>query len=231
MRSAGCAALRHACLLHGGVKIAKRTVGKTGQAMGRRRTLTRDELFAAVERVVQEHGPLGVTIEAVAREAGVSKATVLYDHASKTDLLLAFMENKIGCHRREVEAYAKGCPDPDRAWFEGLVAGIGNIPGPGPDDTLASMFLSEALKSDNPCRAMLRQLMENDLARLPAACTDSRAGLLAYLAAHGLAMLTLYGSTSFSPDERQQILNDILRLAQSDLAVQDRICASPETKT
>ncbi|MFO6484683.1 TetR/AcrR family transcriptional regulator [Escherichia coli] len=39
------------------------------------------------ERVVLREGAVGLSIDAVAKEAGVSKATVMYDHKSKQDLL------------------------------------------------------------------------------------------------------------------------------------------------
>ena len=48
---------------------------------------------------------------------------------------------------------------------------------------------------------------------------------------HGLAMLTLYGSASFSPVEHQRILEDIIRLAFPEGGTPAGPCMPPETST
>ena len=179
--------------------------------MGRRRSLTQTELFDAVERVVRRDGPLGLTIEAVAQEAGVSKATVLYDHASKTDLLLALITDRFARHRDQMAERAARSDNPDLAWMQGVIEVMGRPPSE--DDSLVSLFVGEALKPGNPCRDLLRQVLEEDMERMRRVSNDPRAARLAYLALYGLATATLYGAVSLSDTDRALLLTDIQRLA------------------
>ncbi len=54
--------------------------------------MTRNKLLQAARQVAVECGVSNLTIEAVAREAGVSKGAVLYHFASKVQLLTALLE-------------------------------------------------------------------------------------------------------------------------------------------
>ena len=57
--------------------------------MGRLRIIDRDAVLTAAERVVRRDGAARLTIEAVAAEAGISKASVLYDYKTKQALIKA----------------------------------------------------------------------------------------------------------------------------------------------
>lgn len=179
--------------------------------MGRKRTLPEGALFDAVERVVRRDGPLGMTIEAVAQEAGVSKATVLYDYASKTALLQALIRDRFARHRTEMTARATGSDNPDLVWVQGLIDVMGR-PHTS-DDSLVAIFVAEALQPGNPCRDMLKDILQEDLIRMQRLSHDRRAALLAYLSLYGLATATLYGALSISEADRTNILTDIRQLA------------------
>ena len=58
--------------------------------MGRTRVIDREAVLLAAERVITRDGAARVTLEAVAAEAGISKASVLYDYKTKQALLKAF---------------------------------------------------------------------------------------------------------------------------------------------
>ena len=55
--------------------------------MGRKRAIDQQQVLDAAERVVGRDGAANLTVDAVAREAGVSKASVLYDYKSKQALI------------------------------------------------------------------------------------------------------------------------------------------------
>lgn len=80
--------------------------------MPRPRKHDQNQILDAVERVVARDGI--VTIDAVAKEAGVSKATVLYEHASKRDLVAALIARTIAADNAFIAACAAvfaGKPD------------------------------------------------------------------------------------------------------------------------
>lgn len=55
------------------------------------------------ERVVLREGAVGLSIDAVAKEAGVSKATVMYDHKSKQDLLSDLISRLMSVEEERVQ--------------------------------------------------------------------------------------------------------------------------------
>lgn len=51
--------------------------------MGRRRTIDRDQLLDAAEAVIAREGAAGLTIDAVAKEMGITKGGVQYCFGTK----------------------------------------------------------------------------------------------------------------------------------------------------
>ncbi|MEV0623418.1 helix-turn-helix domain-containing protein [Nonomuraea sp. NPDC050404] len=58
--------------------------------MGRPRTTSDEAILAATARAIERHGPQGLTLAAVAGQAGLSPATLVQRFGSKRGLLLAF---------------------------------------------------------------------------------------------------------------------------------------------
>lgn len=54
--------------------------------MGRRRTIDRDQLLDAAEAVIAREGAAGLTIDAVAKEMGITKGGVQYCFGTKDAL-------------------------------------------------------------------------------------------------------------------------------------------------
>ena len=59
--------------------------------MGRKRTIDRDALMDGVESVARREGVSGLSIDALAKEVGISKSSVVYDCGSKAGLLAALL--------------------------------------------------------------------------------------------------------------------------------------------
>jgi AcrR family transcriptional regulator len=68
-------------------KIYDHAFGNMRRGMGRSRKLDRKALLDAAQEVLSRDGASNLTIEAVAANAGVGKATVLYDYKSKHALV------------------------------------------------------------------------------------------------------------------------------------------------
>lgn len=75
---------------------------------------TRDRLLDAAESVVVEHGAVGLTLEAVAAEAGVSKGGLLHHFPSKDQLAAALVERAVA---RVDEALEVAASDGGRGAF------------------------------------------------------------------------------------------------------------------
>ena len=55
--------------------------------MGRKRVIDQEQVLDAAQRVVARDGAARLTLDAVAEEAGISKASVIYDYKSKQALI------------------------------------------------------------------------------------------------------------------------------------------------
>ena len=75
---------------------------------------TRDALLDAAKRVMQRVGAGHLTLDAVAKEAGVSKGGLLYHYPSKGDLLRGMLTARVATMmRHDLEAQMRrSCPAP-----------------------------------------------------------------------------------------------------------------------
>jgi AcrR family transcriptional regulator len=109
---------------------------------------TREAILRAAGRVVMEGGASGLTLEAVAREAGVSKGGLLYHFPSKEALISGmigrfiegfrdvlgreFAKERASADGRWSRAYARASFAEDRWYLEvsgGLLAAVAGDPG------------------------------------------------------------------------------------------------------
>lgn len=60
--------------------------------MGRKPTITRDALLDQAEAIVRSDGPQGLTIDSLAKAAGISKGGVQYSFSSKDALIKALVD-------------------------------------------------------------------------------------------------------------------------------------------
>lgn len=196
--------------------------------MGRKRRADRDEIIDAVGLVVREHGLDGLSIEAVAKAAGIGKASVLYDFKSKDALLTAFVERKIRLHGEAVAEIRERHVDGPDATMRALLEYLG---GPLSQDDLASGMLVAAAASRNEgFRAFLRDTFAEEISRVEAEAGDPPAALTAYFALHGLLSLECFGFCQIDGDRRRRTLAEIARMmnVQAAAAPADSEPDSPE---
>ncbi|WP_180902414.1 TetR/AcrR family transcriptional regulator [Martelella soudanensis] len=179
--------------------------------MPRPRKHDQDDILNAVERVIARDGVL--SLGAVAKEAGVSKATVLYEHTSKRDLLAALVTRTIkadNAFNTSCEAEFAGQPD---APLLGRIEAAKRTPW---DDggNAAVLGLVSALMQDEALRSEFRSNQENLRAELIEAAADARTTRLAWLALEGFKFQQHMGLVAWSETERAEILDDIRTLAQ-----------------
>jgi AcrR family transcriptional regulator len=175
-------------------------------------SMTREAILRAASRVVVEGGISGMTLEAVAREAGVSKGGLLYHFPSKealisgmigrliegfTSLLGRELEGERGSENgRWLRAYARATFAEDRRHLE-----IGAA-------------LLAAVAEDPTLMDPLHRGFEDWQRRAERDGTDPAVGTLVRLAADGLFFAEMFG---FAPPEgrlRQRVLEALLSLTK-----------------
>lgn len=155
--------------------------------MGRKPTITRERLLELAEGIVRSDGAAGLTIDALAKAAGISKGGVQYSFSSKDDLVKALIER----------------------WTDQFDALLGEIDGLPPADLIRKyikvMRNSQAAMNakmaglmiayiQNPQNVMeTRQWYRSMFERLDGATSDAQAARVALLAVEGLFLLRISG--------------------------------------
>lgn len=178
---------------------------------------TRRNLLDAANRVVAKEGVAKLTLEAVAKEAGMSKGTVLYHFHTKDALIEAMVDHLVARFEANYQEQAL-------AWEEDVTAGhwlramIRAQPSPGTDaaDPSAAMIAAVGIKPEllgglrERYAVWQRQIVDDGLD--PALATVLR------LACDGLWFCEVLGFAPPTGVLRDQVIAQMLALAAPDAA-------------
>ncbi|KRB83027.1 TetR family transcriptional regulator [Sphingomonas sp. Root710] len=185
--------------------------------MGRKRIIERDAILDAAERVVVRDGAANLTLDAVAKEAGISKAAVLYDTKTKQAVVEAVIERAFD-RDANLHANAEAKIEGENVAIRGRIA----VASEPPPQTFrpAALNLSAALMLDERLRAQMQKHQAMTVARIVETSSSPRGALLAYLALEGLKFLEYLDFHHFTPGERSRVIEEIAWLldARPDLA-------------
>jgi AcrR family transcriptional regulator len=172
----------------------------------------RQRLLDAAERVVVESGATHLTLDAVAKSAGVSKGGLLYHFPTKEALL----EGMLARHFEDVDAEVtrrlakrarkSSSADELRERVRVLLELHPERPAVGAAMVAASADSPEHMA---PCRAQYRRLL-NRFAKLPGGF--ERAALV-MLAVQGLLLAELLHLSPYTAGERSRLVKALLRAA------------------
>jgi AcrR family transcriptional regulator len=190
--------------------------------MERRKTTSQtiDLILTAAERVVLRGGVIRLTLEAVAREAGLSKGGVLYHFATKEALIQAMIARLIQYCEQEIEQQQRHDTAPGRwtrAYVRKTVEPKLSYPGeadfPKSKEVGAALIVTAAInpKLLEPLRERFRvwqQAIEHD------GIGPTRATVVR-LAVDGLWLADVLGIWSPSEKLRRQVLNELIRLTRA----------------
>ena len=170
----------------------------------------RERLLDAAERLVLETGAGHLTLDAVAKFAGISKGGLLYHFPSKDSLLEGMLTRYLHDIDARVEARcaARRIPPSALQHFRERVRVLLELP---PDRRGACAALIAA-SSDKPelmaqCRAHYRAVLD-ELTDLPG---GFERGALVLLAASGLVLGELLQLSPYTPQERSRLVKAVLK--------------------
>lgn len=175
------------------------------------RTDTRQRIFTAATRVVRERGVGRLTLDAVARTAGVSKGGLLYHFPSKEALLIALAEEVIAQFETVIaqEAEADSGPVAGR-WVRAYARASLDLSRDELDLTAA---LLAAAGSDPALLAPWRTAFSRWQTRINADGLDPTTATLVRLAVDGLWLADLLGLAPLDTTLRERVATELLRLA------------------
>jgi AcrR family transcriptional regulator len=182
--------------------------------VGRKRTIDRDALMEAVESVARREGVSGLSIDAVAREVGISKSSVVYDCGSKAGLLTAFTRYQLCQHRERFNDLLQAHAGQPNAWLRAMID-VGRE-APSEDDVAMTMLISASMGEHAECREPVRQALAEDARRVAADAEDQGKMLQVLLALHGLLFLECFGLQRFDEITRQELLDGLMKTLETD---------------
>lgn len=181
--------------------------------MARNRTIDSDALLDAAERVAIRDGAIGLSIDAVAREAGISKSRVIYDYKSKSGLLQALVERRLRMEDDRVLAAVSAHHDSPNPELCGRIAAAKD--SPNDDDRAIALTLCAAMSSEEPLQDMIRDVVKRDLDAVAGPACQPSLAVVAYLALHGLMSLEYLDIHRWTDAERAALLVEIQNLSDS----------------
>ncbi|WP_137157665.1 TetR/AcrR family transcriptional regulator [Rhizobium sp. FKL33] len=175
--------------------------------MAKTRKISIDDVLDAAERVVVRLGAVGLSIDEVAREAGISKSRVVYDYKTKSGLLNALVERRIRIDRERIAESERQQQQTDNPPLFGRLA----VAGAQTSDSERAVALAicAASSHDEGVQALFRQCTAEDLAAVTRDARRPRASLVAYLAYYGMTIMEYFDLYQWSEAERAGLLRDI----------------------
>ncbi|RDD60365.1 TetR/AcrR family transcriptional regulator [Ferruginivarius sediminum] len=167
---------------------------------------TKQQILEAAGRVVLARGVTGLTLEAVAEEAGLSKGGLLYHYGSKEALLTAMVGRLVEVTEERIDAHRQSDSAPG-SWTRGYLQACltDGIPATDPTGRLAVALLA-AGATDPAQLDEVRERQEVWQARLHEDGVDPVMANIVRLAADGLWMNDIFGIPALSKDERAELL-------------------------
>jgi AcrR family transcriptional regulator len=175
--------------------------------MGRKRIIDQQAILDAGEAVVARLGAAGLTLDAVAAEAGISKASVIYDFKTKQALIEAIVERAFRLDREYHAAAEVDLASSDSLAIRGRIK-FAEEP-PSEEIKPVAIGLSVALTLDPALRARMKKSQAETISRIVETASSPRGALLAYLALEGLKFLEHLDFHHFDPTDRSRIIREI----------------------
>lgn len=176
--------------------------------LGRPRTIDRDKVLDAAEAVVAETGAAALTIDAVAKAAGITKGGVQYCFGTKEGLLTAMLDRWCASFDRDIATLRGEDASPlahVRAYIE---AGRQSDEEEG---SRSAVMLATLLQNSDQLEAS-RLWYREQLRGVDATTEEGRKARLAFIASEGVFFLRSFRLLEFSDEEWRSIYEDILEL-------------------
>jgi AcrR family transcriptional regulator len=191
----------------------------------KRSAVTRGKLLEAAERIVLGDGAKRLTLEAVAREAGVSKGGLLYHFPSKEALVAEMVEHLAGERfERELERRMDGeneskapeeSPPADGSWVRAYVEATFE-PEDRDRNLAVQSGLFAAVANDPALLKPLRQRYGALQERTENDGVDPALATVARLASDGLWFLELFDIPAVEGELRERVLEALRELTAED---------------
>lgn len=191
--------------------------------MGRPRQIDRDKVLDAAEAVVGKVGAVGLTIDAVAKAAGITKGGVQYCFGTKQQLIDAMFDRWDAEWNEDVAKLVGHDADPIRR----VRGDIEVIKASDDAANARSAVLMAALVQTPEQREKTQDWYRGHLEKLDRSTAIGRRTRLAFFASEGVFLLRSFGLMKISDEEWASIFDDILELQSGRAPTQEPADVTP----
>lgn len=172
------------------------------------RKIDPEHILDAAERVISRTGAASLSIDSVAKEAGVSKSQVVYDHKTKCALLEALVERQIRKDQQVTDSHVRDCALAGSSHAELFGRLVAARKRPLERDRAIAMTVSVSLGKDEALQKFMRDWMANELDSISSGAKPKGARM-AYFALTGFSCIERFNFHTWTDAERAEILEDI----------------------
>lgn len=170
----------------------------------------RELILEAAERVITDVGAAHLTLDAVAQAAGVSKGGLLYHFPSKESLLNALAQRYVDSLDHCVAAAKDGLNDEGARELKACILGV---LGSDPRSKAMGVVLLATAANDLTLLEVIRERIAEYTAEIEANSENFARAAIVSLAVDGLKMREALRISPFTDAQREEIVNELLKLA------------------
>lgn len=173
---------------------------------------TRAAVIQAALTIISRDGASHLTLDAIAKESGISKGGLLHQFPNKRAVLKALLEHQAAFYEdfthRFREQHGAEYPQP---FLASQIATFREVL----NESNSRAFAVLAAVSQEPSFLdSMRETSARNLASIKAEAADPQRAVLRWFAAHGVALSTLLGLCPLSTEERDLLFDSLLDDAQ-----------------
>jgi AcrR family transcriptional regulator len=164
---------------------------------------TRDAAIQAALTIIARDGPSKLTIDAIARESGISKGGVLHQFRTKEAVLKAVLEHQITTSEAFFQDFlGKISPSQSEPILEAQIATLRAAAAHPQSTTFA---LAGVLAEAPDLLALVREMDARRVEDIKDQASDPNIALVRWAAAKGLALAAILGQCPLSGEERDRL--------------------------
>ncbi|MEI6438454.1 MAG: TetR/AcrR family transcriptional regulator [Candidatus Omnitrophota bacterium] len=175
------------------------------------RQSSKDHIIDAAEGVVLEKGAAHMSLDMVARKAGVSKGGLMYHFPTKKSLLQAMIGRLVmQFYTDRTALLEKIKPGPGRMLKAGILTAL------GPNEKRDRMGLSILVVAANDPELLkcLKDVHREHLKEMTDSGLDFERAAIISLAADGLMLSELLGFSPYSPAQKKKVRDTMIRMIE-----------------
>ena len=169
---------------------------------------SRNVALDAALTIIARDGPGRLTLDAIARESGLSKGGVMHQFRTKEGVLKALLERQMA-HFGEFSTRYRAKADAESANPE-LATEIATVREAANTPNSAALALLAAMVESPDLMALPRQSDLKNIAAIKAEAADPELAMLRWAAARGLMLGALFGMLPIGKPERERLFARLL---------------------